>query len=291
MPLPIRHLTPRGVTNVAYSVDTLAQAALHEPDGVYTLGRTYYRDQVLLFNEHLDRLEDSAQREGIMLNPDHGLNRAAIRHTLRAMIHDSGYDDVRWRITIPRANPDEAFLTVAPFEAVPPEIIQHGCRVILTDSARQNPLAKTTGWMKARAATVDSFPPGIYEGLLTNAAGELLECTSSNFYAVVAVVSDSITDSAGDHLYTADAGVLGGIAQRVVLHVAPQIISVTLCPATRADLDSGRISEAFLSSAGRGVVPIVEIAGITLGSGQPGVITTAIRIAYDHYVAENVTPL
>jgi branched-subunit amino acid aminotransferase/4-amino-4-deoxychorismate lyase len=57
----------------------MAEAANKEPQGVYTVGRTLNRDHVLLLDEHFNRLEHSAQLEGINAH----LDRAKLRQALR----------------------------------------------------------------------------------------------------------------------------------------------------------------------------------------------------------------
>jgi branched-subunit amino acid aminotransferase/4-amino-4-deoxychorismate lyase len=44
------------------------------------------------------------------------------------------------------------------------------------------------------------------------------------------------------------------------------------------------LTEAFLTSSSRGIVPIVRIDDITVGEGVPGAITQRLRKAYDEYV-------
>src|SRR5260221_10207631 len=178
--IPIVILAPNGVIDAPYTAETLAEAATKEPQGVYTLARTYEHNRVLLFADHLDRLEYSAELEGISVR----LDRDALREALRNLIERAGYNDARFRITISRKQPDHIFLSVEPFKPVPPEILEHGARVITVQLARPNPVAKTTAWVSQRSAAVAGFPAGIYEGILVSRSGQLLEGTSSNFYAI-----------------------------------------------------------------------------------------------------------
>ena len=60
-------LTPQGLQDAPYTADSLTEAAQYEQDGVYTVTRTYQRTKCLLFNAHLDRMEESARLEGIPL--------------------------------------------------------------------------------------------------------------------------------------------------------------------------------------------------------------------------------
>jgi len=274
-PIPISIVTPERVTPAPYSADSLADAANKEPQGVYTLARTYERNKALLLNDHLDRLERSAQLEGIIGK----LDRSALRAALRNLIDQSGYAESRFRITIPRAAPDQQIISLEQFKPVPVEIITNGARIITLHMERQNPVAKTTAWMTERKSAVEAFPPGIYEGVLVGTDGALLECTSSNFYAIL----DGTLRTAGDAL------VLGGIARRVLLTVAPDVLPVRLEPIHVEQIRT--LGEAFLTSAGRGVVPIVEIDGQSIGDGNLGPLTLKLRAAYESWAAVHLEPI
>src|SRR5690242_6109125 len=113
--IPINIVKPQGVVAPTYTAESLADAATKEPQGVYTVARTYERNKALLLNDHLDRLERSAQLEGISVT----LDREALRDALRNLIDQSGYSDSRFRITIPRANPDQQIISLEPFKPVP----------------------------------------------------------------------------------------------------------------------------------------------------------------------------
>src|SRR5579859_6380822 len=271
-PIPVDIVTSKGLQAAPYTAQSLAEAATKEPQGVYTLARTYNRTGALLLDDHLDRLERSAQLEGITLK----LDRAGLRKALRALIDQSGYTESRFRITIPRDNPTHQIVSLEPFKPVPAEIITHGARVVTVRMARDNPAAKSTEWMHKRRTAVEAFPSGAYEGILVSPDGKLLEGTSSNFYAIL-----------NGMLRTAkDGEVLGGIARRIVLTIAPPILPVYL-DAIHVDEIAG-LDEAFLTSSGRGVVPIVDIDGTQIGNGEPGTFTRRLRESYEQWAAAHI---
>ncbi|NWG18666.1 MAG: aminotransferase class IV [Chloroflexi bacterium] len=273
-PCLVRLLTPDGLQPVSYTADSLADAARYEPDdGVYTITNTYHTFQVLKFDAHLDRLEESARREGIPLR----LDRPALRAALRGMIQQAGYAETRFRITVSRAQPEDFILSLEPFQPPPPQVYERGVRcVTLPDSARQNPASKNTGWMHARERF--TLPPGIYTGLLLDADGLILEGLSSNFYAVL-----------DGELRTAGAGMLPGIAQQVVFAVAPGVLPVRKTAVSVRDVP--RLDEAFITSSSRGIVPVVEIDGFLIGAGSPGPQTQALMAAYRDWVQAHLEPL
>lgn len=273
MPCIIQQLTPNGLKPVDYSADSLASAALYEPtDGVYTITNTYDTLKVLKFDAHLDRLEDSARRAGIPLN----LDRQRLRDTLRMLIRDAGYGDVRFRLTIPRDRSDHIIISIEPFKAPAPEIIANGVRCITAaNSARPHPEAKTTDWMHARKALEAAMPAGIYDTFLLDAEGFIMEGLASNFYAIL-----------NDQLRTAGEGVLKGISQQIVFEVARDIIPLVLRPVHRDEIP--QFSEAFLTSSSRGIIPVVEIDGHPIGTGVPGPKTKALLVAYRSWVNEHL---
>jgi branched-subunit amino acid aminotransferase/4-amino-4-deoxychorismate lyase len=55
--------------------------------------------------------------------------------------------------------------------------------------------------------------------------------------------------------------------------------------------DLARLSEAFITSSSRGIVPVVEIDGITIGAGVPGAYTRKLGEVYQAWVAQHLEPL
>lgn len=276
MPTLIRILDAQGLRPAQYSAESLSTAAAYEPqDGVYTVTNTYNTFDVLKLDAHLDRLEDSARRAQIALRLDRGRMRAA----LRQMIAEAGWGDVRFRVTVGRERPDELLLTIEPFRPPAPELVTQGVRAITApNSARHDAATKSTEWMHARKAIEAAMPPGIYDAFLLDAEGYVLEGLGSNFYGVLA-----------DELRTAGHGVLAGIAQQIVFEIAPGIL-----PLRREAIhvsDIARLSEAFLTSSSRGIIPVVEIDGQTIGAGVPGPQTQALRAAYLAWVQTHLEPL
>lgn len=276
MPTYIKRLTPNGLYDVNYTADNLKSAAENEPkDGIYTVTNTYNITQTLMLDAHLDRLEDSAQRENISLQYD----RAKLKATLRQMILDSGFGDVKFRVTVGRAQPDELILTLEPFTPPDPELIKQGTRCITSSAGtRQNPSAKTTDWIHDRKALEDAQPDGIYDTFLLSPDGYLLEGLGSNFYAIL-----------DGELRTAGEGVLAGISQKIVFEVCEAILPLNK-KAVHID-DIPNFEEAFLTSSSRGVIPIIELDGIPIGTSIVGEKTKQLRNTYQAWMTEHLQEL
>lgn len=272
--IPTYILTPGGLTPAPYQVCSLTEAIGYEPRGVYTVARTFRGDHALLFDAHLDRLEQSAHLVNIPLR----LDRARLRAALRELLHKASYPDAKFRITVPHEHPDWLYLALEPFRPVPAEIMEAGASVITTPLVRENPVVKTTDWMVVRQPAWDSLPPGVYEAVLVSEDGRLLEGFSSNFYGVL--------DGA---LRTALDGVLAGITRKAILALAPQVLPVEPLAVHRSEVP--RLTEAMLTSSGRGVVPITYIDGQPVGNGRVGPVVSALQAAYEAWTDAHLEPI
>ncbi|MCY4464527.1 MAG: aminotransferase class IV [Chloroflexi bacterium] len=276
MPAIIKILNQSGLREVNYHADSLAAAAEFESRaGVYTVSNTVNRTQTLLFDAHLERLADSAWREGIPLQFD----RQQLRSALRQMIIESGFGDVRFRISAPAAQPNELILSIEPYAPPTDKLIGPGVRCNTSSLlTRQNPAAKSSDWMHRRQGLESARPANLYETFLLDAEGAVLEGLGSNFYAVI-----------DGYLRTAGSGVLAGISRRIVFAVCAGIVPMQEIAPNLRDLP--RFDEAFMSSSSRGIIPVVEIDGRKIGAGEPGETTLRLREAYQHWVAAHLEEL
>lgn len=267
-------LTPDALVPAPYEVTSLAEAIAYEPQGVYTVARTFHGDQVLLFDAHLDRLEESARLANIPFR----LDRARLRAALRELLHRSGYPDAKFRITVPENNPEHIYLAFEPFQPVPEAVQTEGAHVMTVPLVRPNPVVKTTSWMSLRRPAFEGLPAGVYEAILVGDEGSLLEGLSSNFYGVL----DGV-------LHTAGANVLAGITRRAVLTIAPEVLPVSMT-CIRLD-DVPRLSEAMITSSGRGVVPVTRINGQPVADGKVGPVVAEIRARYNAWTEARLEPV
>ena len=257
-----------------YQVENLTALALIEPSGIYTVARTYQDSKAVLLDAHFDRLEESARLENIPLD----LNRQAIRQTLRELIEQAAYTESRFRLTIPREQPDQVIIALEPLDLDAIDGHFEGISASTLQLPRKNPRSKNTEWIAIRNSARDQLKPGDYEGLRLSTDGTISEGFSSNFYAV----KDGV-------LRTADDDILFGVSRMIVLAVAPGILPVEMNPVHETEVPD--LQEAFRSSSSRHITPIVRINDIQIGNGQPGEITLDIRRAFDAWVEEHVEPI
>jgi branched-subunit amino acid aminotransferase/4-amino-4-deoxychorismate lyase len=232
----------------------LTAASLALPEGSYTTLRTYGTERVLRLEQHVERLRQSLPRRP-------ALEAALVRRALASALERTAHAESRVRLTFA---PPRLFVTVAALVPLAPEVYSAGARcVTIRGVQRENPHAKSTGFISTAARGQDALPAGVAEALMLADDGSILEGLSSNFFAI----SNGI-------LRTEDARVLRGVTRAVVLEVAELLLPVVLQPVREAELAA--VGECFLTSVSREILPVVEIDGRSVADGKPGPTTRTL---------------
>ncbi len=249
---------------LSLAADTLDEATLQTAHGVYTVLRLYAGRRTFRLNQHWARLRNSAESLGRRFTLSDEWLRAALRRAIEA----SGMETARVRLAVPFDAPHTAIISLEPFTSPADDLYTKGVRVGLVKGRRESPLAKNSHFIEWRNQITASQPATLYEIMLVDYDGSISEGTGSNFYAVI-----------DGKLRTAREGMLEGIARGVLLDIALPIIPVVLESVHVGDLSTA--SEAMLTSASRGVVPIVEVGDMVIDGGSPGAVSKALKAAYD----------
>lgn len=250
--------------------DTLDGVTRQLPQGLYSTFRTFGGSQkVLGLQSHLDRLFLPAATKEI----EPSLSVGELRQGLRILLQPYKPDEVRIRICLSLSDqPGQVFVILEKLKPIDEKIYQQGVNVVTAHIDRENPRIKSTSFIQKSAELRRSLLSNdIYEVLMLQ-DDRVLEGLTSNFYALL--------DS---HIITAKDGILLGVTRRVVLRLTQKKeIKIEYRPLRIAELP--RISEAFITSSSRGVVPVVKVDGLPVGQGVPGKISVSLRRAYDDYV-------
>lgn len=234
------------------------------PSGAYTTFRTHGRFRVLRLGDHVHRLAESSRLQGRAAELPHDRVRRAVAQALAR----TGHGESRLRLTFA---PPRLFVSVEPFTPYPEELYREGVRCVTVDLHRDNPRAKDTRFMQAAGGAYDRLPEGVHEGLMVDVDGTMLEGLSSNFFA--------IRDGA---LHTEEERVLAGLTRTLVLEAAADLLPRAASALRHADLPHA--SECFITSASRGVMPVVRVDDVTIGDGVPGSLTRQLRERYESRV-------
>lgn len=243
----------------------LASAAL--PDGAYTTLRTYGGRGILRLGAHVERLERSA---GVPLSA--AIARAAVRSVLDA----TRFPESRLRLTYA---PPRLFVSAEPFVGLAKAVYEEGVRCATVPLRRDRPEAKDTRFLATAASAYRSLPIGAHEGLLVaQEDGAILEGLSSNFFAIVQGA-----------LRTEETRALPGITRSLVLDAARDVLPVV--PRAVALDDLLRTEECFVTSASRGILPVIAIDETVIGNGLPGPVTAQLRRRFEERITAEVEPL
>lgn len=251
-------------------------------EGVYEVLRTYGQ-RPFLFPEHMQRLRASAARLALEcpLSDEAMLDR--VRETVAAA-HLDGDAYVRILLTRgvgeivydPAACPTPTVVIIVKPHVEPPATARaHGVRVALATVVRNlpgsvDPAIKSNNLLNNALAMQQAYREGAFEALMKNHRGELCECAQSNIFFVREgrVLTPPI-----------DAGLLVGVTRGFVL----QLAATLRVPAEERVLreeDLASMSEAFLTSTTREIVPVVQIGPYVIGRGMPGPITGRLVDAF-----------
>jgi branched-chain amino acid aminotransferase len=169
------------------------------------------------------------------------------------------------------------FVSVEPFLPVP-EHLRVGVVCVTLRIRRKNPGAKDTHFIATAAMAYGTLPPGAHEGLLVGEDGAILEGLSSNFFGI----KDGV-------LLTEEGRVLPGITRNLVLEVAAGVVPVSLVAVRSQDLPT--LAEAFITSASRGILPVVRVDGVVIGEGHPGPTTRELARRFEDLIEREAEPL
>lgn len=248
--------------------------------GVYSSLRTFEHNKFLYLDYHLARTVQSMQLMGWTYMWD----EAQLRQALHQVCTAYPADEMRVRIDV-LAEPatklgtsSRLLIGLMPFTPMPESNYEEGVTVAFAEGLnRDNPLIKAAGFVEARKA-FSTGTADVYERLLVEKDGTILEGASSNFYGI----RDGV-------IYTADEGILEGITRRILLqNMADLGLAVSFEPVHVEQV--AQLDEAAISSSSRALVPVVGIEGQTIGDGKPGPICRQILEAYRIFVNKEIRP-
>ncbi len=250
--------------------ESLSMASQALPHGAYTTLRTY-RGRILRIADHVRRLEESVALEGRPASLEAERVRRAVSLALRLGAHPES----RLRLTFA---PPRLFVSIEPFAPPSNDLYQQGVTVVTLPWRRENPGAKDTRFIATAKDAYDRLPTGVHEGLLVADDGAILEGLTSNFF----FVRDGV-------LHTQEGGVLPGITRGLVLEVAAGVLPVSWAPVRFSDLAT--LGEAFITSASRGILPVVRIDEVRIGDGSPGPTTRELAHRFEELIAREAESL
>jgi branched-chain amino acid aminotransferase len=255
-------------------------------DSVYeTIGTVGGR--LFALSEHLDRLTRSAERISLRLPP-----REQIERAITATVESAGNPETRVRVMVTRGGSEERLdidpasageprlvIIVQPLGAPTREMYDGGVAVAIASVKRNlreaiDPAVKSGNYLNNVLALqeVRRTRPEVAEAILCAASGSVAEGSTSNVFIVVA----------GELRTPAlEVGILDGVTRAKVLELCRRHgIGCRELEFLAAEELRGA-DEVFITSATRGVLPVREVDGGTIGDGRPGPVTRRIMALYE----------
>jgi len=262
-------ITPDGNLPLTIQASSLDELTHQLPQGLYTTFRTYDDcKRVLGLKSHLERLYQPVLEQGT----EPVVSKAVLRNQMKVIVQDF---QTEARIRLVMAKNGDIYLALSSLIPLPPEIYQFGVQAITSDVQRESPRLKSTAFITAsQDVRVQIARNEVFEALLVR-NNAILEGMTSNFF----YIKDGV-------LGTARNNILLGVTRKTVI----QVIRGNGYRIVYRSLKQEQVqalSEAFLTSSSRGIVPIVQIDNTTVGEGIPGPITKELIVAYKEFVMQH----
>ncbi|MEM7576189.1 MAG: branched-chain-amino-acid transaminase [Planctomycetota bacterium] len=262
-------------------------------DGVFE-GIRFYNHRVLKLRTHLERLFSSAHAIRMELPYTVDELFEATKQTVEA----NGLADGYIRLVATRGagtmglNPflcpkPCVYIIAASIQMYPQEFYEHGLKVISSSFLRNHPQAlspriKSLNYLNNILAKIEAIDSGVLEAVMFNHLGNVSECTGDNIFLVR-------QRNGKPTIFTPplSAGVLEGITMNLVIELALQAgFEVVREDLTRHDLYTA--DEMFLTGTAAEVIPVNDVDGRAIGTGEPGPITRQLIKSFRDLIAKGV---
>lgn len=221
-----------------------------------------YNGKLFRLSDHLDRLFTSARIMGF--TPRWG--RKEVEQRINKRIGKGIQTDSKVRVIL-----SERSLTVAvePLIKKPRRMVMHGVTLISYVGERTLPLAKRQGERICAVAKRVAGSTGAYEAILVDRGDYITECAYANIFWVK-----------GGKLCTTKKNILLGITRKTVIELSGgcRYFQITAQQLKKVD-------EVFITQTTSGILPVIRLDGLHVGSGRPGPITKKLMVAFHQLVS------
>ncbi|RLD09364.1 MAG: branched-chain-amino-acid transaminase [Chlamydiae bacterium] len=265
-------------------------------DGVFE-GIRFYNSKIFKFDEHIDRLDQSARH--ILLKLPMSLNE--IKQETIKTIKASNMKDGYIRLIVTRG---VGTLGISPYKCekaqliiivdiislYPEELYENGMEIITVPTQRNmseavSPRVKSLNYLNNVLAKIEAVNAGFEEAIMLNKYGFVAECTGDNIF----IVKNKTVITPPAYM-----GALEGITRNTVMEIATEMgksmdISVKQRVMSRHDVFSS--DECFLTGTAAEVIPVTKVDGRPIGNGKVGEITETLRKAFLELTQTTGTPI
>jgi len=265
-------------------------------DGVFE-GIRFYNGKIFKFNEHINRLDESARH--ILLELPMSLDEIK-KETIKT-IKASNMKDGYIRLIVTRGigtlgispykcEKAQLIIIVDVISLYPDELYKNGMEIITVPTQRNmseavSPRVKSLNYLNNVLAKIEAVNAGFEEAIMLNKYGFVAECTGDNIF----IIKNKTVITPPAYM-----GALEGITRNTVMEIATKMgkntdISVKQRVMSRHDVFSS--DECFLTGTAAEVIPVTKVDGRPIGDGKVGEITETLRKAFLELTQTTGTPI
>ncbi len=251
-----------------------------------------YEGQVFRLDDHLNRLASSAEVLKILVRV------ADLKDAVMATIEANHLCNARIRIAVSIGEgsmvPDPAtcrqptvVILAGEYHSYHEQVYRQGFRAVVSSIRRnsQSPISrlKSANYLESMLARHEAREAGVDEALCLNEKGLLAEASMGNIF----LVDGSILRTPGE-----ESGILPGVTRGVVLELASHLDISLDISTVEHDISLSELylsQEAFLTNSLIEVMPLTEVDGRLIGTGQPGPVTRWLMTSYRKLVLASMT--
>lgn len=219
--------------------------------------------KIFLFDEHFERLKNSAEYLGIKLP----VTKTEIKEIIYELIKKNKIKNAAVRIVLTggrsantinfNSGSSTFYILVSELAPLKSEFYNNGAKLITLEYFRQIPELKTTAYLRAIKEINSRQKKEKFFEILYTDKGNILECATSNFF----IFKDN-------KLITAYKGILRGTMRNLVINLAKVEFTAQESAIKIKDLNSA--TESFITATNKNILPVVKIDNKKIGDGKPG---------------------
>lgn len=218
----------------------------------------------LFLDDHLQRFYRSAElmRLPVEKSPE------ALKAVIDELIQRNDIPNAGIRLTLTGGYSPDAYslaapnliITQQPLQLPPRQVFQQGIRLVTYSHRRQLPEVKTIDYLMPiwLQPFIEQHKA---DDVLYELNGIVSECPRANFFIV----------TADETVVTPSQHILKGTRRMKILQLAAERFRTTERDITLEDIRNCK--EAFITNTTRNILPVVQVNGLPVGKGQPGVVT------------------
>jgi branched-chain amino acid aminotransferase len=250
--------------------------------GVFDYLRTY-KQKPFHLKEHLERLRYSAFHLGLSLP----YSFEEIESIVMQLIKKNGLEECGIKLLLTGGISSdhllpsgEVFFAVFayPLTPYPSDYYSKGIKTITTSHSRCLPNCKTTQYLPAILSLQQGKKSGALESLYVDSSNNILEATTSNFFAF----------KEGVLITPPEKDILAGITREVILEICKSHFPIEIRPISIQELPS--LQETFITASNKEVMPVIKIDDIQIGQNSIGPLTQEVIKLFLAYTKQEKWP-